>query len=268
MPSIIAAPLTRHRRARPAARLCPSPDLRWPPHAPMAEECGRSMPSSSGAWHPKVALIDQIANYIVSAGGKRIRPHARAAVLRRARLRRAASASSWPPIVEFIHTATLLHDDVVDESALRRGRRTANALFGNAASVLVGDFVYSRAFQMMVSVGPHARAGGARRRDQRDRRGRSAAADEHARPRRRASTTTCASSATRPPSCSRPARGSARSSREADDAIEEALRRLRPLTRHRLPAGRRPARLRRRTPSNSARTSATTCARASRRCRC
>ena len=55
-------------------------------------------------------------------------------------------------IVEFIHTATLLHDDVVDESSLRRGRKTANALFGNAASVLVGDFLYSRAFQMMVSV--------------------------------------------------------------------------------------------------------------------
>src|SRR5690606_40481429 len=56
-------------------------------------------------------------------------------------------------VVEFIHTATLLHDDVVDESSLRRGRKTANALFGNAASVLVGDFLYSRAFQMMVGVG-------------------------------------------------------------------------------------------------------------------
>ncbi len=98
-----------------------------------------------------VALIDQIANYIISAGGKRIRPmlvllFARAlGFTGRERFELAAT-------VEFIHTATLLHDDVVDESALRRGRRTANALFGNAASVLVGDFVYSRAFQMMVAV--------------------------------------------------------------------------------------------------------------------
>ena len=98
-----------------------------------------------------VALINQIAHYIVSAGGKRIRPML---VL----LFSGAFGFSGPAkyelaaTVEFIHTATLLHDDVVDESALRRGRQTANALFGNAASVLVGDFVYSRAFQMMVSV--------------------------------------------------------------------------------------------------------------------
>jgi octaprenyl-diphosphate synthase len=98
-----------------------------------------------------VALIDQIADYIISAGGKRIRPtlvllFANAlGFTGRERFELAAT-------VEFIHTATLLHDDVVDDSALRRGRRTANALFGNAASVLVGDFVYSRAFQMMVSV--------------------------------------------------------------------------------------------------------------------
>ena len=99
-----------------------------------------------------VALIDQIATYIVSAGGKRIRPMLvllfsnALGFSGRERFELAAT-------VEFIHTATLLHDDVVDESALRRGRRTANALFGNAASVLVGDFVYSRAFQMMVSAG-------------------------------------------------------------------------------------------------------------------
>jgi octaprenyl-diphosphate synthase len=99
----------------------------------------------------RVALIDQIANYIISAGGKRIRPmlvllfSGALGFTGRERFELAAT-------VEFIHTATLLHDDVVDESALRRGRRTANALFGNAASVLVGDFVYSRAFQMMVSV--------------------------------------------------------------------------------------------------------------------
>ena len=99
----------------------------------------------------QVALIDQIAHYIISAGGKRLRPRlvllfsSALGFVGRERFELAAT-------VEFIHTATLLHDDVVDESGLRRGRRTANALFGNAASVLVGDFVYSRAFQMMVSV--------------------------------------------------------------------------------------------------------------------
>lgn len=99
----------------------------------------------------EVVLINQIAHYIVSAGGKRIRP--RLVLL-------FASAFGFTgderfelaATVEFIHTATLLHDDVVDESSLRRGRQTANALFGNAASVLVGDFLYSRAFQMMVGV--------------------------------------------------------------------------------------------------------------------
>ena len=98
-----------------------------------------------------VALINQIAGYIVHAGGKRMRPKL---------LLMFANALGDPQgqrhelaaVVEFIHTATLLHDDVVDESALRRGQHTANALFGNAASVLVGDFLYSRAFQMMVSV--------------------------------------------------------------------------------------------------------------------
>ena len=98
-----------------------------------------------------VVMINQIAHYIISAGGKRIRPmlvllfSSALGFTGRERFEMAAT-------VEFIHTATLLHDDVVDESELRRGRQTANALFGNAASVLVGDFVYSRAFQMMVSV--------------------------------------------------------------------------------------------------------------------
>lgn len=98
-----------------------------------------------------VALIDQIAHYIVHAGGKRMRPKLVllfANALDFARPERFELAA----VVEFIHTATLLHDDVVDESSLRRGKPTANALFGNAASVLVGDFLYSRAFQMMVSV--------------------------------------------------------------------------------------------------------------------
>jgi octaprenyl-diphosphate synthase len=102
--------------------------------------------------HSDVVLVRQVAEYIVAAGGKRLRP---------ALLLLAAGASGYrgsarhelAAVIEFIHTATLLHDDVVDESDLRRGRDTANALFGNAASVLVGDFLYSRAFQMMVSVG-------------------------------------------------------------------------------------------------------------------
>lgn len=100
----------------------------------------------------EVALINQISGYIIEAGGKRIRP---ALLLLTAK----AIANGqdlnhhleMAAVVEFIHTATLLHDDVVDESDLRRGRATANAAFGNAASVLVGDFLYSRAFQMMVA---------------------------------------------------------------------------------------------------------------------
>ena len=118
----------------------------------MAEEMGQVDAVIRRRLASNVALIDQIANYIVSAGGKRIRPmlvllfSGALGFTGRDRFELAAT-------VEFIHTATLLHDDVVDESALRRGRRTANALFGNAASVLVGDFVYSRAFQMMVSAG-------------------------------------------------------------------------------------------------------------------
>ena len=99
-----------------------------------------------------VALIRTIGEYIIGSGGKRLRP---ALVLLSAN----AFGDTGPArhelaaIIEFIHTATLLHDDVVDESSLRRGRKTANAEFGNAASVLVGDFLYSRAFQMIVDVG-------------------------------------------------------------------------------------------------------------------
>ncbi len=101
--------------------------------------------------HSDVPLVSQIADYIISAGGKRIRP---ALVLLMAKAWGYSGQAHYQlaAVIEFIHTATLLHDDVVDESDLRRGRKTANALFGNAASVLVGDFVYSRAFQMMVSV--------------------------------------------------------------------------------------------------------------------
>jgi octaprenyl-diphosphate synthase len=99
----------------------------------------------------QVALINQISTYIVSAGGKRIRPRL-VLLFAQALGFEGPERFELAATVEFIHTATLLHDDVVDESSLRRGRATANALFGNAASVLVGDFLYSRAFQMMVSV--------------------------------------------------------------------------------------------------------------------
>lgn len=99
-----------------------------------------------------VPLVGQVARYIISAGGKRLRP---------ALLLLVCGALGWrgedrwrlAAVVEFIHTATLLHDDVVDDSSLRRGRATANETFGNPASVLVGDFLYSRAFQMMVDGG-------------------------------------------------------------------------------------------------------------------
>jgi octaprenyl-diphosphate synthase len=99
-----------------------------------------------------VMLVNQVAHYIVAGGGKRLRP---LLVLLAARACGYPGAEHVPAaaIVEFIHTATLLHDDVVDGSELRRGRDTANSVFGNEASVLVGDFLYSRAFQMMVGMG-------------------------------------------------------------------------------------------------------------------
>lgn len=96
-----------------------------------------------------VALINTIADYIVAAGGKRLRP-AIVLMVARALGYQGSQHVLLAAVIEFIHTATLLHDDVVDESDLRRGRSTANAMFGNAASVLVGDFLYSRSFQMMV----------------------------------------------------------------------------------------------------------------------
>lgn len=101
--------------------------------------------------YSEVALVRTVAEYIIQSGGKRLRP---ALVLLSANALAYSGAEQHielAAVVEFIHTATLLHDDVVDESNLRRGQETANALFGNAASVLVGDFLYSRAFQMMVS---------------------------------------------------------------------------------------------------------------------
>ena len=102
--------------------------------------------------HSDVALVQQVAEYIINAGGKRLRPSL--VLLSAGALGyRGTHHHELAAIVELIHTSTLLHDDVVDESDLRRGRETANALFGNAASVLVGDFLYSRTFQMMVDVG-------------------------------------------------------------------------------------------------------------------
>jgi len=101
--------------------------------------------------HSHVLLIRQISEYIINSGGKRLRP---ALVILSAGAFGYSGKHHYDlaAVIEFIHTATLLHDDVVDESELRRNRETANALFGNAASVLVGDFLYSRAFQMMVGV--------------------------------------------------------------------------------------------------------------------
>jgi len=96
-----------------------------------------------------VPLVGEVARYIISAGGKRLRPML--LLLTCGALGcQSAHRFNLAAVVEFIHTATLLHDDVVDESTLRRGRSTANEVFGNPASVLVGDFLYSRAFQMMV----------------------------------------------------------------------------------------------------------------------
>ncbi|NNF61671.1 MAG: octaprenyl diphosphate synthase [Gammaproteobacteria bacterium] len=101
--------------------------------------------------HSDVVLIDQVANYIIGSGGKRLRP-ALVIVASRACGYTGSDHIKAAAIIEFIHTATLLHDDVVDASALRRGQETANTVWGNEASVLVGDFLYSRAFQMMVEI--------------------------------------------------------------------------------------------------------------------
>ncbi|EHD23179.1 MULTISPECIES: octaprenyl diphosphate synthase [Brenneria] len=98
-----------------------------------------------------VVLINQLGHYIISGGGKRIRPMI-AVLAARALSYEGRKHITVAALIEFIHTATLLHDDVVDESDMRRGKATANAAFGNAASVLVGDFIYTRAFQMMTSL--------------------------------------------------------------------------------------------------------------------
>jgi octaprenyl-diphosphate synthase len=98
-----------------------------------------------------VVLVNQVGEHIIAAGGKRLRPML-LLLAARALGHSGGDAHQLAAVIEFIHTATLLHDDVVDESDLRRGRETANALFGNAPSVLVGDFLYSRSFQLMVEL--------------------------------------------------------------------------------------------------------------------
>ncbi len=119
--------------------------------APVAEDLRRVDELIAARLESDVALVRKVAEYLVGAGGKRLRPAlvllACGALGYRGEARFKAAA-----VIEFIHTATLLHDDVVDESHLRRGAPTANAAFGNAASVLVGDFLYSRSFQMMVEL--------------------------------------------------------------------------------------------------------------------
>ncbi|MEY2804800.1 MAG: hypothetical protein RL657_2136 [Pseudomonadota bacterium] len=102
--------------------------------------------------HTQVPLVGDVSKYIISAGGKRLRP-ALLLLMAGALGCRDPKRHVLAAVVEFIHTATLLHDDVVDDSSMRRGRATANVSFGNPASVLVGDFLYSRAFQMMVECG-------------------------------------------------------------------------------------------------------------------
>ena len=102
--------------------------------------------------HSDVALINEMANYIINSGGKRLRPML-AVLCARACGYESDKHYLVAAIIEFIHTATLLHDDVVDESSMRRGNQTANSIWGNETTVLVGDFVFSRSFEMMVDVG-------------------------------------------------------------------------------------------------------------------
>src|SRR2546423_11490608 len=117
--------------------------------APVADDLKRVDELIGRRLESDVPLVREVAQYIVAAGGKRLRP-ALLLLAAGALGYRGEARLTLAAVVEFIHTATLLHDDVVDESKLRRGRRTANAALGNAASGLGGDFLYSRAFPMMV----------------------------------------------------------------------------------------------------------------------
>jgi octaprenyl-diphosphate synthase len=116
-----------------------------------APDMGRVDECIREALRSRVVLVNQVANYIIAGGGKRLRPML-LTLSARACGYQGDQHVTLAAIVEFIHTATLLHDDVVDESETRRGRQTAHAVWGNAASVLVGDFLYSRSFQMMVGL--------------------------------------------------------------------------------------------------------------------
>lgn len=120
-------------------------------HSCIADDLGQVDSVIRNSLHSEVALVNQVAEYIINSGGKRLRP---ILVLLAGGLFGAPTSTHHQlgAIVELIHTSTLLHDDVVDASSKRRGRSTANAIFGNAASVLVGDFIYSRTFQMMVAI--------------------------------------------------------------------------------------------------------------------
>ncbi|WP_066570360.1 polyprenyl synthetase family protein [Snodgrassella sp. CFCC 13594] len=118
----------------------------------LPEDLGKVNVVINRAVASEVALISQIGQYIISAGGKRLRPII-TILAGKALGYHQDPLYSLAAMVEFIHTSTLLHDDVVDESDLRRGRKTANNIFGNAAAVLVGDFLYTRAFQLMVGSG-------------------------------------------------------------------------------------------------------------------
>jgi len=140
------------RSYHPAFRFLPRPPVLEKLYAPIAEDLVAVDRVIRERLNSDVVLIRQVAEYIIHSGGKRLRP-ALVLMCAQAMNYQGRAHHELAAVVEFIHTATLLHDDVVDESALRRGNSTANALFGNSAAVLVGDFLYSRAFQMMVSVG-------------------------------------------------------------------------------------------------------------------
>jgi octaprenyl-diphosphate synthase len=123
--------------------------------APVADDMRRVDELIARRLESDVPLVREVAQYIVGSGGKRLRPALLLLACGAAGANETSAAAARFPlaaVIEFIHTATLLHDDVVDESRLRRGQPTANAAFSNAAAVLVGDFLYSRAFQMMVEV--------------------------------------------------------------------------------------------------------------------
>ena len=133
----------------PDIRTAPAPT---PPHAAVADDFAALNRTIMERLASRIPLVETIGQYIIDSGGKRMRP---LLVLLAARALdyRGDAHITLAALIEFMHTSTLLHDDVVDESNMRRGRATANDAWGNAPSVLVGDFLYSRSFQMMVEIG-------------------------------------------------------------------------------------------------------------------